>query len=72
MTFVELKNICKKQYRDFQYKLVLKPLQFLNHCMSRINRIKEQKLALPVSRTLDSYNGRQVILQTQQVSACLL
>ena len=48
--------------------LVLKPLQFLNHCRSRINRIKQQILAVPKSPTLDSYNGRQLT----QLSACLL
>ena len=47
-----------------QQKLVLKTEQFLNHGNSRINRIKQQKLALPKSPTLDSYNGRQLILQT--------
>ena len=29
-------------------KLVLKTVQFLNHCRSRINHIKQQKLALPI------------------------
>ena len=32
----------------------VKNLQFLNHCGSRINRIKQQKLALPISTTLNS------------------
>ena len=45
-------------------KLMLKTLQFLNHCRSRINRIKQQKLALPKSPTLDSYNGHQLIQLT--------
>ena len=42
-------------------RIVLKTLQFLNYCRSRINRIKQQKLALPLFPTLDSYNGRQLI-----------
>ena len=42
----------------FLKELVLKTLQFLNYCRSRINRIKQQKLALPISLTLDSYNGQ--------------
>ena len=45
-------------------QLVLKLLQFLNHCRSRISRIKQQTLAPPKSPTLDSYNGRQLIQLT--------
>ena len=56
----------------FKDKLVLKISQFLNCCRSRINRTKQQKLALPISPTLDSYNGHQLIQQTLEFSACLL
>ena len=42
----------------------VKTSQFLNYCRSRINRIKQQKLALPMSPTLDSCNCRQLIQQT--------
>ena len=33
-----------------------------------MDRVKQQKLALTMSSTLDSYNGRQLILQTEQLS----
>ena len=52
-------------------KFVLKILQFPNHCRSRINRIRQRKLALSTSLTLDSDNGRQLILQTRQIKACI-
>ena len=45
-------------------KLVLQTSQFLNYCRSRINRIKQQKLTLLKSPTLDSYNERQLIQLT--------
>ena len=38
---------------------MLKSLQFLNSCVSRINGIKQQKLTLPISPAMDSYNGCQ-------------
>ena len=38
--------------------------------MSRINRIKQQKLALPISHMVDSFNGRKLILQTEQITVC--
>ena len=50
---------------------MLTTFQFLNHCRSHINRIIQQKLALPISPTLDSYNGSQLIVQTQQITAIL-
>ena len=34
-----------------------------------MNRIKHSKLALPISPTMDSYNGCQLILQTYQITA---
>ena len=57
------RQIVIKWYLGYITVLVLK-LQFLNHCMSRINRLKQQKLKLPISPTLDSYNGRNLLLQT--------
>ena len=36
--------------------IVLKTVQFLNHCRNRINPIKQQKLALPIYPSLESYN----------------
>ena len=56
-------------YKTTTTTIALK-LQFLKHCSSRIICIKQQKLALPISPTLDSYNGRQMILQTEQITAC--
>ena len=55
-----------------QQKLVLETLQFFNYCRSRVNRIKQQKLALPISCTLDSFNGRQLMLQAKQITHSLL
>ena len=53
---------CIKQQK---FKInVKKTLQFINPCGCRINRIKQQKLALPISPTLGSYSGCQLILQS--------
>ena len=48
----------------FRLKISVKIVLFLSHCRSRISRTKQQKLALPISPTLNSYNGRQLILKT--------
>ena len=45
-------------------RLALKTLHFLSYCRSFLSRMKQQKLALQIPPTLDSYNGRQLILQT--------
>ena len=44
--------------------LIFKTLQFHNPCRSCINSIKQQKLALPISPTQDSCNGRQLLAKT--------
>ena len=48
----------------FYVVLMLKELQLIIRCVNRTDRVKEQKLALPISPTVGSYNGRQLILQT--------
>ena len=45
-----------------QPKLMLKTVQFLNHCRIRINCVKQQKLAQPISPAVDSNNEPQLIL----------
>ena len=47
-----------------QQKLLLNTLQFLNPSRSHSSRIKEQRSALSTAQHLDSYNRRQLILQT--------
>ena len=59
-------------YRLLYAKINVKILQFLNQWGTRVNRIKQQNLALPISSTLDSYDGRQLILQTQQITVCYI
>ena len=39
--------------------------QFINTCRNRINRIQQQKLALPILPTLCSYNGCQLLSRSQ-------
>ena len=53
-------------------KINAKIMQFLNLCRSRITRIKQQKLDLPISHSMDTENGRQLILQTQRSTACYI
>ena len=61
MTFIAVEIIASSDYNNImsRYVYVSKTSQFLNYCRSRINRIKQQKLALPIS---PAYNGRQLIL----------
>ena len=42
LVFVAMFALCSV---IIEWSLVFKTLQFLNHCMSRISRIKQQKLA---------------------------
>ena len=39
-------------------KCSVKTLQFLNHCMSCINRMRHKKLALPTPTIVDTHNGQ--------------